>query len=147
MSERDIVLQGLMDLRAALERAALHQACRNASDDDIAELVASWADCKPSNWTAEAETVFQLELARISGNAHLHESLGSIHALIDAMGGGYRQPSNPDKWGALVDALQARDLSRGRELGGVRLLLSDTLNLLLRPDGTLKVLFGRMGCG
>ncbi|MCY1437428.1 hypothetical protein D9M71_535890 [compost metagenome] len=144
MSERDVVLQGLIDLRAALESAALHQACRNASDEDIAELAASWAISKPSNWNSEAEEVFQLELARISGNAHLHEALWSVYALIDTLGGGARTLLGHGALAALVDALQARDLSCGRELRGVHLLLSDSLNLLLRPDGSLKILFGRM---
>ncbi|MFZ6049558.1 FCD domain-containing protein [Pseudomonas sp. CR3202] len=143
MSACDVVLQGLFDLRAALESAALRQACRNASDEDIAELTASWATCKPSDWTSEAEEVFQLELARISGNARLHEALWSVYALLDAMGGGARPQLAPEAQAALVDALQARDLSHGRELRGVRLLLSDSLNLLLHPDGSLKILFGR----
>lgn len=144
MNERKVVLQGLIDLRAALESAALHHACRNASDEDLALLAASWSTSKPSTWNAEAEEVFQLELARISGNARLHDSLWSVNALIDAMGGGARPQRCPDAQAALVDALQTRDLSHGRELGGVRLLLSDKLNLLLRPDGSLRVLFGRM---
>lgn len=144
MSERDIALQGLIDLRVMLESAALYQACRNASDEDIAELAARWATSKPSDWTPEAEEVFQLELARISGNARLYKALWLVFALIDHLGGGVRPQLCPDAQAALVDALQARDLSQGRELRGVHLLLSDNLNLLLRPDGTLKILFGRM---
>lgn len=141
MSECDVVLQRLIDLCAALESAALHQASRNASYENVAALAASWAISKPSNWNSEAEEVFQLQLARISGNACLHVALWSVYTLTDAMDGGAR--TLPDALAALVTALQARDLSCGRDLRVVHLLLSDRLNLLLHPDDSLKILFGR----
>lgn len=119
----------LAELREAIETAAVRLAVARASDDDIAalrQLVEDERASSEADRVLNASSAFHAQLAQLSGNTLMAESIGGAMARLARTRWLETQSSQSreNAWREhleMIEAIEARDADRAAELAGAHI--------------------------